>query len=287
MKRLIAVLLAVFMVASLCTVFSFAEEENLVFGLDDGVTGYQANGSSYNADLTDGNATTEVKYDDSWFAFYHNQDANGQAYDYINAPDKVGTVVFDLGEVCTVSKVRVNTFLGNTSGIVPPASLVASYSVDGETYSEIASKSFSAPESGDTTVSWVELEAGSAVACRYVKLTVNLGGVFAFLNEIEVMGTKGGDPSKNPEPEVSETTSSDDTDSEATSSEETSSDATPSEATSSETESKTESTDSTAESSNAPAGDEEPANLTWLWIVIAVVVVAAVVVLAVTAKKKK
>lgn len=282
MKRLIAVLLAVFMVASLCTVFSLAEDENLASKLDGGATGFD----NYTADLTDGKTTDKVTYDNNWFAFYYNTDAAGNPNANVNAPDKIGTLVYDLAENCTINKVRVHGALGvRTDGIQAPKSITVSTSVDGQTYTQFAKKDIEASDDKEA-IDWTELE-GAATVGRYVKVEIEMRGVFAFLDEVEILGTKGGDPSNNPEPEVSETTSSEDTDSEATSSDDTSSEAATSEATSSEVESKTESTDSTAESSNTSTGDEEPANLTWLWIVIAVVVVAAVVVLAVTAKKKK
>lgn len=191
MKRLIAVLLTVLMVASLCTVFSAAEETaedvNLIAGKENPVTGYD----KYNGSLTDGVAGNELTYGkDEWFGLYYNTDANGNPAAGTNSPNKVGTLVYDLGETCTVSKVRIHTALCNASGIQSPKSVVVSVSEDGETYKNFSAKTFTVPEANDTTVAWVEY-TGTAIAGRYVKITVELNSVFAFMDEIEVLGHKG------------------------------------------------------------------------------------------------
>lgn len=191
MKRLIAVLLTVLMVASLCTVFSAAEEPaedvNLIAGMENPVKGYR----QYTASLTDGVVCDTIKYDEGyWWTFYHHVDENGNELDETTAPGKVGTLVYDLGETCTVSSVRIHAALPNISGIQPPKKVVISVSDDGETYKNFAAKTFTVPAVDDTTVTWVEY-TGTAVAGRYVKITVDLNGVFAFMDEIEVLGHKG------------------------------------------------------------------------------------------------
>lgn len=141
--------------------------------------------SHYNAKLTDGKALGEISYDGEWFAFYNNADATAPGN--INAPDRVGTVVIDLEQVCSVSKVQVNAFLGNASGIVAPASVKVEVSSDGSSYTQFGStKNFDKPAENDTTVDWVVF-TGSAEG-RYVKVTVTMDpyAPFAFLNEIEV-----------------------------------------------------------------------------------------------------
>lgn len=142
--------------------------------------------SKYNAKLTDGNAKDEISYDGEWFAFYFNADATGAGN--INAPDRVGTVVIDLGQSYSVSSVRVNAFLGNASGIVAPSSIKVEVSADGSSYTQLGStKTFEKPAENDSTVDWVVID-GSAVAGQYVRVTVAMDAYapFAFINEIEV-----------------------------------------------------------------------------------------------------
>ena len=141
--------------------------------------------AKYNANLTDGNAKDAISYDGEWFAFYMNVDATGEGY--VNAPDRVGTVVIDLEKVYGVSKVQINAFLGNASGIVAPASVKVEVSTDGKSYTQLGSIDINKPEENDTTVDWIVIE-GSAVAAQYVRVTVTMDAYapFAFLNEIEV-----------------------------------------------------------------------------------------------------
>lgn len=162
------------------------------------------NNVRYNAKLTDGVAKDSLSdlVEGDWFAFYYNDGAEG-----INAPDKVGTIVVDLEEVYTVSSVKINTFVGNMWGIVPPESIKVEYSEDGETYTVLDEKSFTAPEKekGEDgkeievdKVEFVEFKGEADVDARYIKVTVKLNGIFAFLNEIQVMGAvpaEGDDPS--------------------------------------------------------------------------------------------
>lgn len=142
--------------------------------------------SHYNAKLTDGKAHDAISYDGEWFAFYYNVDATGAGN--INAPDRVGTVVIDLEQVCSVSKVQVNAFLGNASGIIAPSSVKVEVSADGSSYTQLGSeKKYDKPAENDTTVDWVVI-SGSAIEGRYVKVTVTMDAYapFAFINEIEV-----------------------------------------------------------------------------------------------------
>lgn len=141
--------------------------------------------AKYNANLTDGKANDTISYDGEWFAFYMNADATGEGY--VNAPDRVGVVVIDLENVYNVSKVQINAFLGNASGIVAPASLKVEVSADGTSYTQLGSIDISKPEENDVTVDWVVIEGG-AVAGQYVRVTVTMDAYapFAFLNEIEV-----------------------------------------------------------------------------------------------------
>ncbi len=192
MKRLIAVLLTVLMVASVCSALSFADEPaaadvNLVKGLNGGVVGYD----KYTANLTDGVADETLTYDNKWFSFYRNVDANGVEVPATNAHGKIGTLVYDLGENCTINKARIHVVLGKiSSGIQSPRKLTVSVSADGKNYTVFASKSYTLPETETSEVVWEEL-TGAARVGRYVKVDVELHNTFAFLNEVEVLGTKG------------------------------------------------------------------------------------------------
>ena len=166
----------------------------------------------YNAKLTDGVAKDSLSdlAEGDWFAFYFNEGAEG-----INAPDKVGTFVVDLEEVFSVSSVKINTFVGKMWGIVPPESIAVEYSEDGETYTMLEEKAFTAPEGeGDIDkVEFVEFKGAEEVNARYIKVTVKLAGIFAFLNEIQVMGAvPAGD---DPAPETSSSSAPTDSSSEA------------------------------------------------------------------------
>lgn len=163
-----------------------------------------SNNTRYNAKLTDGAAKDSLSdlVEGDWFAFYCNEGAEG-----INAPDKIGTFVVDLEEVYTVSSVKLNTFVGNMWGIVPPESVKVEYSEDGETYSLLAEKAFTTPEKEKDAdgkeieidkVEFVEFKGTEAVNARYIKVTVKLAGIFAFINEVQVMGevpVEGGETS--------------------------------------------------------------------------------------------
>lgn len=163
-----------------------------------------ASNTRYNANLTDGKATNSLSglVEGDWFAFYCNDGAEG-----INAPDKVGTFVIDLEEVYAVSSVNINTFMGNMWGIIPPESIKVEYSEDGTNYSVLEEKAFTTPtkekddEGNDKDldkVENVEFKGAEKVNARYIKVTVKLAGVFAFLNEVQVMGevpAEGGEDS--------------------------------------------------------------------------------------------
>ena len=155
------------------------------------------NNARYNAKLTDGVAKDSLSdlAEGDWFAFYHNEGAEG-----INAPDKVGTFVVDLEEVFSVSSVKINTFVGKMWGIVPPESITVEYSEDGDTYAVLEEKTFTAPEGeGDIDkVEFVEFKGAEEVKARYIKVTVKLSGIFAFLNEVQVMGAVPADDTPAP-----------------------------------------------------------------------------------------
>ena len=140
----------------------------------------------YTANLTDGQANNVMAYDGTWFAFY----CNGTDNSILNAPDKQGYVIIDLGAEKDINAIRIN-FANNTgAGISSPEKVTVSFSNDGTTFEKagrmplyIATKEDTA---NDNKVYWSELEVeGSA---RYVKIDITLIDTFVFLNEIEVYG---------------------------------------------------------------------------------------------------
>lgn len=142
--------------------------------------------SQYSAALTDGAALGELKYDNNWFAFWYNPNGENNPLDHTNAPDGVGDMVIDLGEAADVSMVRVHALMGNISGIKSPKSITVALSADGENFEEYGTISFVAPEDTLADVNWVGFQADGTVNARYVRITVELNGIFAFLNEVEV-----------------------------------------------------------------------------------------------------
>lgn len=206
MKKLLAFLVVATMLATLavCAVSVSAAGTNLA--LNKKYTGAEPSPvAGYTANLTDGNAAAALSYDDNWFAFYYNADATD---DKINAPDGVGTVVIDLEELYAVESVRVNTYQGDTGdGILPPKSMKVEISADGETYTQLGDTKALTAEKDATLVDWVEFKA-DAVSGRYVKLTVELNSIWAFLNEIEVYGADAAGDDGDSEDEGSKNESS-------------------------------------------------------------------------------
>ena len=150
--------------------------------------------ASYYAKLTDGVAKAELSYNnDEWFGFY----CHGEDQTVINAPDKVGFAVIDLGEAKSIYSVRANLVNKDSSGISIPESVKVYLSNDGETFTEAASL---ATQTGEDTAYWTE--ANVTGEARYVKVEFKLGGTFAFLNEIEVYEAVETIVSDDDEPEV-------------------------------------------------------------------------------------
>lgn len=147
-------------------------------GFSDGTNIYQAN-------LTDGAAFEQLTYSNTnnWFGFYSSDKGSPSV---VSAPGSVGTVVIDLGASAGFGKVRVHIFAaGGASGIGTPKSIEVEASEDGNTYNEFGATQID--ESASNAV-WIEVD-GSATG-RYVRVTINMDPscVFAFINEIEVIG---------------------------------------------------------------------------------------------------
>lgn len=148
------------------------------------ITGVDVNGNNpaYSASLNDGAAADELTYDNNWFAYLYNAGAPDQA----NAPGGVGTMLIDLGEVTEITAVRLHAFLGNDAGITAPLSVKFEYSEDGENFVTFGEKTFEKEEAGVRITDWVGYTLSAPVNAQYVRVSVTLNGVWAFLNEVEV-----------------------------------------------------------------------------------------------------
>ncbi len=179
-------------------------DKNLVSGKDFFGT---HNWKKYFADLTDGIANNTITFNDTdWFCFYYHPDLTEQeniSQQNSNALGGVGTVGYELDGTYKLNKVRVNTFLGNYSGIIAPESIAVEVSTDGTTYNEVGKKTFAKPATDSKTVGWVEFNLND-VEAKYVRLKIDLNGVMAFINEIEVYGKSATQAPEVSEPEESE-----------------------------------------------------------------------------------
>ncbi len=151
---------------------------NVAKGLKPTISGTGVGHGNYTADLTDGNAATAMAYDGTWFAFYNNAEADQAT---VNAPDFVGTAIFDLGAAKNITTVRANCVNNIGSGVPAPKSIKVYLSADGENWTEAGSLPV---QSIENTAYWAEANIeGNA---QYVKIAFELDGVFAFVNEIEI-----------------------------------------------------------------------------------------------------
>lgn len=156
---------------------SDTEETNIAVGK--GWTGdTDKNHPSYAGDLTDGvlGAAT-LKYDgtDPWFGWQASRltDSNG-----------VATAVIDLGEaVENISSVGAHVWTANTgNGIIPPAKIVFSASLDGKTYVQVGEvDSFSA-----LNPDWAKVSFEKYLTARYIKFEFTCTGTFNFVSELAV-----------------------------------------------------------------------------------------------------
>ncbi len=138
--------------------------------------------SSYNANLTDGIASSNLTYDNDWFGFCRSAGDN----DYTNAPNGIGEIVIDLEKSYDIRSIKVNAFVGNISGIAVPARITA-YVSDSENGSFTKLGDLTIGEAYNETA-WANLDV--TANGRYVKIEVELtaGSAFAFINEIMVIG---------------------------------------------------------------------------------------------------
>ncbi len=177
----------------------FEEKENIALNKSYTISGCGTTYSPYDAKLTDGVAYTGIAYDDKWFTFYNNGDDQTK----INAPNGVGDITVDLGANYDVTKIMINAIdLNGESGIKQAKSMKAYFSTDGTTWSNPVALKI--PEETQSGVAYLVQSEVTALA-RYVKIEVELDGVFAFMNEIKMNGTKNNtpitpDPKPDPDP---------------------------------------------------------------------------------------
>ena len=201
MKKTLATLLVVALVASLCGVmFVSAEEVNVALGKTWTTDADDADaGTSYVGNVTDGTIEETGAYDTTlWFGA-----------DRRKTDDDAFAMVFDLGETYdSLSKVNLHVWPAAASGIVVPASIDVYTSADGETYTKVGSVS----EFAGTGPQWVTVEF-DAVAARYVKVDFVSSvegdtGVFWFVSEIEIINvTAAGSDEPAPEAPTTNTIS--------------------------------------------------------------------------------
>ncbi|MDD4124294.1 MAG: hypothetical protein PHW77_01005 [Eubacteriales bacterium] len=143
---------------------------------------------TYTASLNDGVALPDKAYTGDWYGFYHNGESagNNTTVETIEGVEYfVGTVVFDFGSAKTWDTVRANVWDGaGVSGIAGPALILVSYSSDGSDWTEAGDLLLGTP--GE--VYWAEKEF-DVITAQYCRLQFcwASGGVFLFLNEIEII----------------------------------------------------------------------------------------------------
>ncbi len=138
--------------------------------------------ASYNAKLTDNVYLNEISFaEDDWFGFCRSAGSNGS-----NTQNGVGSVVIDLGESKGIKSIKVNTFVGEDSGIAAPARISACVAENAD--GPFVKMGDLAVGEAFNNVAWADLE--KTANGRYVKIEVELkaGSAFAFINEVMVLG---------------------------------------------------------------------------------------------------
>jgi len=173
-------------VSPYCPECSF-KEDGIAIGADYVISGNGKGYGSYTANLTDGVATTELTYNNNWFAFYYN---SGAASSVVNAPNGIGSVTIDLGKFYELSEVKINMINDSGAGIKAPKAINVYISNDGNNFS----KASSVETIGITEKASYLCNASLDVVARYVKVEFELASTFAFLNEIKVFGAETSQP---------------------------------------------------------------------------------------------
>ncbi len=205
MKKTLAMILALVMVSALCgMLFVSAEDVNLALNKEVANAEINGDNANYCAKLTDGVIADEISTENGkWFGYWYNGDAAPDVIAQKSNTEENGIAIptIDLGAATELSSVRMHIVDKSDWGIGAPDSATAQVSNDGVSFTDVAT--VSEFESG---VTWVEFDLSGQTA-QYVRLSVDLGSSWFFLDEIEIYGTAaaGGDePSDEPSTEPSE-----------------------------------------------------------------------------------
>ena len=188
MKKILATLLVVAMVASLCGMMLVsADAANLAAGKEVANATVNVANANYCANLTDGVIADAISTDNGvWFGYLYNKDKPENAN---TAENGIAIPTIDLGAVTELSSARIHIVDKADWGIAAPDSIVAQVSNDGENFTDVTT--VTEFESG---VAWVEFDL-SGQSAQYVRLAIDLSTTWFFLDEIEIYGaaSEGGE----------------------------------------------------------------------------------------------
>ncbi|MBR6554259.1 MAG: hypothetical protein IKT91_06600 [Clostridia bacterium] len=181
MKKTLATLLVVAMVASLCgMMFVSADAANLAAGKEVANATVNVANANYCANLTDGVIADAISTDNGvWFGYLYNPDKPENAN---TAENGIAIPTIDLGAVTELASARIHIVDKADWGIAAPDSIVAQISNDGENFTDVTT--VTEFESG---VAWVEFDL-SGQSAQYVRLAIDLSTTWFFLDEIEIYG---------------------------------------------------------------------------------------------------
>ena len=188
MKKILATLLVVAMVASLCGMMLVsADAANLAAGKEVANATVNVANANYCANLTDGVIADAISTENGvWFGYLYNKDKPENAN---TAENGIAIPTIDLGAVTELSSARIHIVDQADWGIAAPDSIVAQVSNDGENFTDVTT--VTEFESG---VAWVEFDL-SGQSAQYVRLAIDLSTTWFFLDEIEIYGaaSEGGE----------------------------------------------------------------------------------------------
>ncbi len=150
--------------------------ENLALGATE-TKGEYDNGGTYNTSLTDGvicASMSSAKGD--WYAVHKS-----------NSTDNVGVIDLEFEEPIEIANARIHFAWEGSWGITAPKAVKIEVSTDGDSYTEVASETYSITSTSAVTWFYYTFEKTEA---KYVRISVTKNGTFAFLNEIELYGEK-------------------------------------------------------------------------------------------------
>ena len=204
MKKLLSALVAVALVATLCSVFASAEDTNVALNktyttkgiLLQTETQYGVYPDEDGKTLTDGvkaNSSSFSFTDAYWVGFNTNSaEVKGLGEDGANADFEI---VVNLGGAYEISKFALETMGGGLNGINYPGKIEFSYSTDGTTFTSAGAGSLPEEDAyNKTEESHVlfesVLELDTAVTANYVKVSFAsyTGSTWYFVSEFEAYG---------------------------------------------------------------------------------------------------